>query len=244
MTVTLRLLGGFDVTVDGVPVVPEQWTRRQAASLVKVLALAPGRRLHREQLIEALWPGASVEAAGPRLHKAAHYARRALGGEGSAVLLRNDMVALLPEGDVSIDVDEFRARAREALEAGTPESAQAALAAYGGPLLPEDVYEPGPTRRASRSGRSTSTCCGGPSAGTTSWPRTRPTRQAHLALIRDHMDSGDVRSALRQFERLDHALLRELGTTPARRRSGCARGCTPPPAARSSPASDTARESG
>ena len=109
MTIELRLLGGFEATVDGVPVAPEQWTRRQAASLVKVLALAPGRRLHREQVIEALWPRASIEAAGPRLHKAAHYARRALGGDGSAVLLRNDMVALLPDSDVRVDVDEFRA---------------------------------------------------------------------------------------------------------------------------------------
>ena len=136
MTIELRLLGGFEVTVDGVPVAPEQWTRRQAASLVKVLALAPGRRLHREQVIEALWPRASVEAAGPRLHKAAHYARRALGGDGSAVLLRNDMVALLPDGDVRVDVDEFRERAGHAIEDGTPEAANRALAEYDGQLLP------------------------------------------------------------------------------------------------------------
>ncbi len=213
MTITLRLLGGFDVAVDGVPVVPEQWTRRQAASLVKVLALAPGRRLHREQLIEALWPGASLEAAGPRLHKAAHYARRALGGDGSAVLLRNDMVALLPEGDVSIDVDEFRARAREALEAGTPESAQAALAAYGGPLLPEDVYETwaDEARESLRSVRVDLLRRAGRWDDVLAEDPTDET--AHLALIHGHMDRGDVRSALRQFERLDHALLRELGTT-------------------------------
>ena len=31
MTIELRLLGGFEATVDGVPVAPEQWTRRQAA---------------------------------------------------------------------------------------------------------------------------------------------------------------------------------------------------------------------
>ena len=54
---------------------PPRWSRCSRSR--------PGRRLHREQVIEALWPGASVEAAGPRLHKAAHYARRALGGDGS-----------------------------------------------------------------------------------------------------------------------------------------------------------------
>ena len=215
MTIQLRLLGGFDATVDGIPVVPEQWTRRQAASLVKVLALAPGRRLHREQVIEALWPGASVEAAGPRLHKAAHYARRALGGDGSAVLLRNDMVALLPEGDVRIDVDEFREQARQALEAGTPDALEAVLSTYDGRLLPDDVYEPWAEdardsvrmlrvdllRRAGR------------------WDEVleedATDEAAHLALVNGHADRGDVRAALRQFERLDHALLRELGTTPS-----------------------------
>ena len=42
-------------------------------------ALAPGHRLHREQVVEALWPGPCRSMpSGPRLHKAAHYARRAL----------------------------------------------------------------------------------------------------------------------------------------------------------------------
>ena len=215
MTIELRLLGGFEATVDGVPVAPEQWTRRQAASLVKVLALAPGRRLHREQVIEALWPRASVEAAGPRLHKAAHYARRALGGDGSALLLRNDMVALLPDSDVRVDVDEFRERAGHAIELGTPEAANLALAEYDGQLLPDDLYESWAEdardvvrmtrvellRQAER------------------WDdvlaEDATDEAAHLALINGHADRGDVRAALRQFERLDHALVRELGTTPS-----------------------------
>ena len=33
------------------------WARRQAASLVKLLALADAHRLHREQVVEELWPG-------------------------------------------------------------------------------------------------------------------------------------------------------------------------------------------
>ncbi len=215
MTTKLRLLGGFDVAVDDVPVAPEQWTRRQAASLVKVLALAPGRRLHREQVIEALWPGASVDAAGPRLHKAAHYARRALGGNGSAVLLRNDMVSLLPDGDISIDVDQFRAVAKQAVEAGTAEAAQDALAEYDGPLLPEDVYEAW-TEEARDSLRGLRADLLRQAERWDDVLEEDPTDEtAHLALIHQHVDRGDLRAALRQFERLDHALLRELGTTPS-----------------------------
>jgi len=91
----IQLLGGFEVVVDGAPVPADRWSRRQVATFVKLLALAPGRRLHREQVIDSLWPGVTVREAGPRLHKVAHYARRALDDDG-AVLLRNDLVALLP----------------------------------------------------------------------------------------------------------------------------------------------------
>ena len=35
--------------------------------------------MHRERVIDALWPDVDVDDAAPRLHKAAHYARRSLG---------------------------------------------------------------------------------------------------------------------------------------------------------------------
>lgn len=215
MPVKVRLLGGFEVAVDGVPVPPESWSRRHAASLVKLLALAPGRRLHRERVIEALWAGLTVEAAGPRLHKAAHYARRALGDDPGALVLRRDVVALLADADVVIDAEEFRRSGASALVENTAAAAQSALHAYAGPLLPDDLYEPWAeeARNALRllhldllrlAGR---------------WEdvlREDPAdEQAHLALIRTSADRGDVRRALRQFERMDHALRHELGTSPS-----------------------------
>jgi DNA-binding SARP family transcriptional activator len=48
----VTLLGRFAVTVGGVPVAEASWKRRHAAAVVKVLALAPERRLHREQVID------------------------------------------------------------------------------------------------------------------------------------------------------------------------------------------------
>ena len=61
--VEITLFGGFAVVVDGVPVASDSWVRPQAASLVKVLALAPGHRLHREQLIDRLWPELTIADA-------------------------------------------------------------------------------------------------------------------------------------------------------------------------------------
>jgi len=52
--VDLRLLGGFEVRVDGRLVPPAEWRRRNAAAIVKVLALTPGHRLHRERLLDQI----------------------------------------------------------------------------------------------------------------------------------------------------------------------------------------------
>src|SRR3954452_9238902 len=101
----VTLLGGFAVSIGGVPVPPSSWARRHAAALVKLLALAPGHRLHREQVVDHLWPDDALDVASPKLHKAAHYARKLLGGEGM-VVLRGEAVSLMPEADVVVDVEQ------------------------------------------------------------------------------------------------------------------------------------------
>ncbi len=63
-----------------------KWARRHSSAQVKLLALTPTRSVHREQVIDALWPDLTVEEAAPRLHKAAHYVRTALGFRDALVL--------------------------------------------------------------------------------------------------------------------------------------------------------------
>jgi DNA-binding SARP family transcriptional activator len=93
--IRVTLLGRFAVSVGGVPVAEGAWKRRHAAAVVKVLALAPGRRLHREQVIDLVWPDDTIAAAVPKLHKAAHYARHAI-GVPDAVVLRGDQCCSVP----------------------------------------------------------------------------------------------------------------------------------------------------
>src|SRR6476469_9530785 len=71
VTVRVLLLGGFQAVVDGAAVPQSAWARRHTAALVKVLALTDGRRLHREQALDLLWPGVEPGVAAPRLHQAA-----------------------------------------------------------------------------------------------------------------------------------------------------------------------------
>jgi hypothetical protein len=75
--VRVTLLGRFAVSVGGVPVAEAGWKRRHAAAVVKVLALAPGRRLHRalplardsmvaKHLLHRVFGAMISAAAGPR----------------------------------------------------------------------------------------------------------------------------------------------------------------------------------
>src|SRR5579862_6904064 len=212
--IAVTLLGRFAVTVGGVPVPEASWKRRHAAALVAVLALAPGRRLHREQVMDLLWPGDTIAAAAPRLHKAAHFARRALGVPG-AVVLRGDQVLLCPGGSLAVDATRFEELARRALAAGDAAAAGEALALYGGELLPGNRYEEWaePHREQLRRQQLDLLRLAG------RWEAVVELdpgdERAHLALMRQYAASGDRHAALRQFERLDRALRQELGVAPS-----------------------------
>ena len=118
------MLGGFEVLVDSRPVPAEAWAQRRATDLVKLLALASGHRLPRDEVLETLWPKLGTDAAASNLHKAASYARRALGDRG-AIVLRGGMVELAPDAEVTTDVERF--------ERGDVD-------AYRGDLLPDEPY--------------------------------------------------------------------------------------------------------
>jgi DNA-binding SARP family transcriptional activator len=129
--VRLWLLGGFRAEVDGQPVVAAAWRRSGATTLVKLLALWPGHRLHREQVIDRLWPEADATAGAARLNKALHFARRALGRDH--LRLHDDLLSLAA-GTLWIDLDALEAAAGR----GDTEDA---LALYTGELLPENRFD-------------------------------------------------------------------------------------------------------
>jgi DNA-binding SARP family transcriptional activator/tetratricopeptide (TPR) repeat protein len=215
MDVRITLLGGFEVVVAGTPVPSAQWRRRHAAALVKVLALLPGRRLHREQLIDTLWPELTVDEAAPRLHKAAHYARRALGYSDS-VVLAGEMVALWPGVDVQVDALVFQAQAEMALAARDAAAGGSAADSYRGDLLPEDPYESwaqDPRDRLRMLHLDVLRLDGRWEVLTVVDPADE---RAHLEMIAALARGGDRRAALRQFERLERGLRAELGVAPSR----------------------------
>ncbi len=108
-TVRIRLLGGFRVSVGDSPVPENAWRSKKAANFVKLLALAPGHRIHREQVMDVLWPNLGSRAASNNLRQALHSARRAFDPVvGSRYLASEDeQLALCPICDLWVDVGAF-----------------------------------------------------------------------------------------------------------------------------------------
>jgi DNA-binding SARP family transcriptional activator len=209
----IHLLGTFEVSVDGMITPARGWTRRTAAALVKILALAPGHRAHREQVMDILWPDESPADAAPKLHKAAYYARRAAGRD-DAVVLRNDVVQLFPTADLTVDVVEFDELSRRALADGDPDIAGAAIDQYRGELLPDDRYEEwaGERRELLRLRHVNLLRLAGQWMAVTELDPGD--ERAHVELMRDQVANGDAGAALLQYERLERVLDRELGVAP------------------------------
>jgi DNA-binding SARP family transcriptional activator/pimeloyl-ACP methyl ester carboxylesterase len=210
MEVSIQLLGEFALDIDGQRVPGSAFRRRSAAALVKLLALSPSRRMHREQVMDALWPELAPRDAANQLHKAAHYARRAT-GVADSVLLSNEMVSLFPGAQVAIDAIAFEASAGAATVADEIGAAQSALAGYAGGLLPEDPYESWaaqPRRHLEilyrellrRAGR---------------WRELaaleHTDEEAHLGLAQSMLARGDRAGALRQLDTIEQILRDELG---------------------------------
>lgn len=145
--VRLRCLGGFVLDIDEQPLDLGS-LRPRARALLRLLALSPNRDVHREQLIDALWPGVDLAVGTRRLQVAVSSVRQLLeqaGLSGTEVLARRgDAYRLdLPPAAV-VDVVAFERGLREANAAArtdgraAAELRAAALAWYRGDLLPED----------------------------------------------------------------------------------------------------------
>jgi DNA-binding SARP family transcriptional activator len=141
------LLGHFEVSVGSRPIREDDWRLRKAASVVKLLALAPDHSLHREQVHDLLWPDLGVRAAANNLHQALHIARRTLEPESNTyryLLMRGEHLALRPEDSALVDVKAFQIAAQEARGSLQPAAYRAALDMYSGTCCRVTVTRTGP----------------------------------------------------------------------------------------------------
>jgi predicted ATPase/DNA-binding SARP family transcriptional activator len=142
--VRVTMLGGFDIKVDGVAVPASVWRLKKARSLVKLLALSEGNSMHRDAVVDALWPGLKAASGTNNLHQALHAARRALAVAGASedvLRLRDGIVALRPDGGLTTDIGDLEKQLEAAVAANDLDSLLDVATRCADGLLPEDRYE-------------------------------------------------------------------------------------------------------
>ncbi len=229
----VHLLGGFKVSVGSRVIEENAWRRRKAASLVKLLALAPGHRLHREQVMDTLWPDLGARAASNNLRQALHAARRTLDPKPDIaphyLSLKNEQLALCPGGQCWVDAEALQEAAAAARRSREPAAYRAAIELYAGDLLPEDRYEEWAEGRRTELQRLYLTLLveisglyeqrenfGGAIEALQRVVGIEPNHEkAHEGLMRLYALEGRRGEALAQYERLVEVFSRELGAEPA-----------------------------
>ncbi len=143
--VRVWLLGGFQVSVGSRVIQSDAWRLKKAASLIKLLALARGHSLHRERIMDLLWPTLNTKAASNNLRQVLHVARKTLEPTPSTasrcLKLQGEQLVLCPARQLRVDVDAFEESATTARRAREPAAYGVALELYAGELLPGDCYE-------------------------------------------------------------------------------------------------------
>ena len=141
----VNLLAGFRVAVGERSVPAAAWRQKRVAAVIKLLALEPVHRLHREQVLDALWPDLDLESSAGNLRVALHHARNRLvdaGATPGVFLVRDgESLALSLGGAIRVDVDVFEQAAARAWQVAEPEAIEVALGHYPGDLLPDDLFD-------------------------------------------------------------------------------------------------------
>ena len=248
MPMRIWLLGGLRVSIGDRLIEKDAWRLRKASALIKLLALAEGHRLHREQAMDLLWPDLGKRAASNNLRNALHAARKALDPTAGSryVASEGDSLVLCPGAELWVDVDAFQQAAVTARSSRDPAAYRAAINLYPADLLPEDRYEEWAEGRREELRRAwlslhveLATACeelgeydGGIEALRSVVSEEPADEAAHAGLMRLYALTDRRGEALEQYERLREALSgrsdSEVGATTLRLREDIAADRFPP----------------
>ena len=124
------------------------WQHQRVRALLGCLVSVGGRKLTREQIMEALWPDLEMETAASRLDRSVYSLRqlfeptRNRPATSPLLLTEREVLVLADHPQIWIDADAFEnliTRANESKDVGQKESLlREAASLYAGPFLPED----------------------------------------------------------------------------------------------------------
>lgn len=146
----IQLMGGFAFFINGESFTEKFEHLHRARRLIILLSLVPGNKLHRDQIIEKLWPDSNLSTGSNNFHQTLYTARNTLGGAGKILLtIKDGMLSLVEYAPCALhlDVDEFEMAAAKARVKQDIPSHIEALSLYPGDLLPEEPYEEWITQR-------------------------------------------------------------------------------------------------
>jgi predicted ATPase/DNA-binding SARP family transcriptional activator len=141
------LLGSFRVELDGKVLEEKVWERRKVKSLLKLLALQPAYRLHKDQALDLLWPDLDAKAASSNLYRTLHLLRQTLEpdspskNEDSYIIFKQENIRLNPVKGIWVDLEAFHKLLTQVGIGDPLPILEEALKLYQGDLLEEDPYE-------------------------------------------------------------------------------------------------------
>ncbi len=233
-------LGAFRVFRGRREVGADAWSRRQALALFRFLVAQRGHPVHRESIIETLWPDADPEDGMRHLKVLIHSVRRTLepeskSGTDSRFLVRDDESYMVPADSVWVDADRFSHLVRHGAVRASQRDTDGALDAfaeagklYGGDYMEGETFaewcagERAVLRELFLSAMERTVALslerGDYGTAIETCRRalvTDPTREAlHRALMRSLWGAGRVHESIQQFQEIARVLEHDLGVEP------------------------------
>lgn len=148
----IRTLGGFRLSRDGVEIEATAWGREKAVLLFQFFVTYRGKPLHKEQIIDQLWPELDLDLGDRDFRVALNTINRVIEAERRSrarprYILRYGLAYGLNLHEAWVDADAFEAHVVAGNQA-LPEDVEAAMAhyqeaiaLYTGDYLPERRYE-------------------------------------------------------------------------------------------------------
>ena len=156
IVIEVSLLGPFKVRIDGAAIPDTAWKLTHPRRLLEMLCMQPGHRLHRDLVVEQLWPDSDAKAAANRLYHTVHVLRALLTAgsnteKRSPLVFQSGELSLAPHCKVAVDALRFSELVTQARACDSPEAMHAALeqatALMGDSSLTVDETRGSATRR-------------------------------------------------------------------------------------------------
>lgn len=150
-TIEIKMLGGFEIRVNGKPVLAQLAQSRKATALVQYLVLRRGERVSHKVLTDTLWAGERSTNPDMALRAILHRFRNMIDAEGldemkGCIVTSRGYYQWNPHLDCSVDVFEVNDLSELARKEGDAEKRsriyEQIVNLYDGRLLPRSASEP------------------------------------------------------------------------------------------------------